>query len=1189
MGKMAEFTQARTYQLLTAACASIAVLGSLVVMVGWWLHIVILTSIVPGLVTMKPNTSACFILAGIALWLLRAPVVNPTALNVAEKWAARFFAAVIIIVGAITYGERIFGWNAGIDELLFHQTLLATQVPRPGLMAAATAMAFVLLGITLLLLDRETPGRHRPAQWLALAVVLVGFISSLGYLYGVKLLFGVAGYSAVAIHTAVVFMLLGLGILSARPDSGLMAVLTSDRLGGLMARRLLPFLLLSPVIIGWLRLRGEHAGLYHPAFGSAIFTSGYVVVLASVVWFCASWMNSADLARRRAEDRDEELAAIVDSSSDAIVGKTLDGTITSWNRGAERIYGYKAEEVLGRNISIVVPATHAEEMPHILTELRKGFPIERFTTVRRRKDKVLIHVSLTISPVHDREGRVVGASEVVRDITQQKQAEERLSQSQAQLKGIIDSAMDAVITVDQQQHVLMFNRSAEKMFGYHAEEVVGLPLERLIPQRFRSGHGDHIKNFGKTGTTSRAMGTLGALSGLHKDGKEFPIEASISQVEIDGNRFFTAIVRDVTERVRSDRALREQASVLDLTQVLVRDMDDRIVLWNRGAEKLYGFTLEESLGRISHDLLKTQFPEPLQAIHEKLLSAGEWEGELTHSKRDGSQIAVASVWTLERHSNGQPWRILETSTDITGRKRAEDAVQLAQARLLSALEGGRMGTWVWDIGKNKIDWDDALTAVFGRSAAEMADGSLDPFLAWVHPQDRERVQAEIESILQAGTNYDSEYRLFHPDKSMVWITSRGRVERDAQGHAFRMTGICVDITDRKKMEEQLLQSQKMESLGTLAGGIAHDFNNILLAIGGNASLAIEEVPADHPAQQSLSEIAKAGARASSLVRQILAFSRRQTPDRKRIDVRAVVEEALALLRATLPTRIDIRAHFAVDLPAIMGDSTQLHQVIMNLCTNAARAMGEQPGLLEVNAKPFNVTQEFAMSVARLREGEYVRISVSDNGCGMDTATAERIFDPFFTTQPPGQGTGLGLSVVHGIMKDHDGSIAVYSELGKGTIFHLYFPATAAPASKPIIPVAPPRGHGEHLLYVDDEDALVMLASRSLSRLGYRVTGHTNPAEAVQAFRENPAQFAAVITDLSMPGMSGAELARAILAIRPDVPVVMTSGYIRPEDELEARQIGVREVILKPDTIEELAKALHRVFAGVTTPSAPRSS
>jgi PAS domain S-box-containing protein len=658
---------------------------------------------------------------------------------------------------------------------------------------------------------------------------------------------------------------------------------------------------------------------------------------------------------------------------------------------------------------------------------------------------------------------------------------------------------------------------------------------------------------------------------------------------VDGNKFFTAIVRDVTERIRSDRALREQASVLDLTQVLVRDMDDRIVLWNRGAEKLYGFTLEESLGRISHELFKTEFPEPLQAIYEKLMDTGEWEGELTHSKRDGSQIVVASVWTLERHSNGQPWRILEANTDITARKRAEDAVQLAQARLLSALEGGRMGTWVWDIGKNKIDWDDALTVVFGRTAAEMAGGSLEPFLSWVHPQDRERVQAEIETILQNGTNYDSEYRLFRPDKTLVWIASRGRVERDTEGRAFRMTGICVNVTDRKKMEEQLLQSQKMESLGTLAGGIAHDFNNILLAIGGNASLAIEEVPADHPAQQSLSEIAKAGARASSLVRQILAFSRRQTPDRKRIDVRAVVEEALALLRATLPTRIDIRAHFAVDLPAIMGDSTQLHQVIMNLCTNAARAMGEQPGLLEVNAKPFNVTQEFAMSVARLREGEYVRISVSDNGCGMDTATAERIFDPFFTTQPPGQGTGLGLSVVHGIMKDHDGSIAVYSELGKGTIFHLYFPAAAAPVSKPAAPVAPPHGHGEHLLYVDDEEALVMLASRSLSRLGYRVTGRTNPAEAVQAFRENPAQFAAVITDLSMPGMSGAELARAILAIRPDVPVVMTSGYIRPEDELEARQIGVREVILKPDTIEELAKALHRVFAGVTTPSAPRLS
>jgi PAS domain S-box-containing protein len=476
-----------------------------------------------------------------------------------------------------------------------------------------------------------------------------------------------------------------------------------------------------------------------------------------------------------------------------------------------------------------------------------------------------------------------------------------------------------------------------------------------------------------------------------------------------------------------------------------------------------------------------------------------------------------------------------------------------------------------------------MSALFGRSPEELASGSVEPFYSWVHAQDSERARADVERALREGAHYDSEYRLYRPDKSLVWITSRGRVERDAQGKAFRMTGVCVDVTDRKKMEEQLLQSQKMESLGTLAGGIAHDFNNILLAIGGNTRMAIDDLPVDHPIQQSLAEIAKAGARASSLVRQILAFSRRQTPDRKRIALQPVIEEALALLRATLPARIEIRSGFPADLPAIAADSTQLHQVIMNLCTNAARAMGEQGGVLEVTAKPFQVSGEFIADLAKLRQGNYVRLSVSDTGCGMDAATKERIFDPFFTTQAPGQGTGLGLSVVHGIMKDHEGSITVYSEPGKGTIFRLYFPAGPPTVEKTLAAAAPAQGSGKHLLYVDDEESLVLLATRSLGRMGYRVTGHTDPARALQVFRENPMQFGAVITDLSMPGMSGTELARHMLAIRPDIPLVMTSGYIRPEDEAEARQIGVRELVLKPDSIEDLAKALHRVFNSATAP------
>jgi PAS domain S-box-containing protein len=1180
MGKMSEAVLLRNYRIFSAFSAASAVVAGILVMVGWWLHIPLLTSIVPGLATMKPNSALGFLLSGTALWLLGQKSGAIVLSKRVEVVGARICAALVVAIGAASACERLFGWELGIDELLFRRTLLATNLPNPGLMAQATAVAFIFLGTAILLLEWETRRKRRPAQALALITMVIATIAIFGYIYGVRV-FGVSAYATIAIHTAALFLLLGAGILSSHPDRGITAALTSDGLGGLMARRLLPLVLTLPVLIGWIRLQGQHAGLYGTEFGLALFTASNVIIIAAALWTSAVWLNRTDLARRQAEERDEQLAAIVHSSSEAMVGKTLDGTITSWNNSAQRLYGYSEEEAIGQNVSILSPNGDSAENSVKLDDIRKGLPIENFETMRRRKDKVLIHVSLTISPVRDREGNVIAASTVARDITARKQAEERLRQSQTQLKGIIDSAMDAVITVDQDQRVMMFNAAAEKMFGYPAKEIVGRQLANLIPQNLRGGHAEHIRNFGETGTTNRTMGAAGTLKALRKDGTEFPIEASISQVKIGGEKLFTAIVRDVTERVRAERALREQASILDLTQVLVRDMDDRIVLWNRGAEKLYGYTLEEALGRSSHGLLRTEFPEPLNIIQERLMRTGEWEGELVHRKRDGSRIVVASVWTLERHLNGQPWRILEANTDITARKRAEEAVKLAQARLLSALEGGRMGTWVWDINKNTVDWDDAMGVLFGRSPSEMTGGSIEPFFSWLHPQDRERTRTAIEKALREGTNHDSEYRIHRPDGSLIWITSRGKVERDAQGNAFRMTGISVDVTDRKKMEEQLLQSQKMESLGTLAGGIAHDFNNILLAIGGNASMAIEDLAKDHPVQQSLQEIAKAGARASSLVRQILAFSRRQAPDRKRITVQPVVEEAIGMLRATLPARVEIRSNCAPDLPAIAADSTQLHQVIMNLCTNAARAMGEQGGILEVSAKPFKITVDLVAQLARVHEGNYVRLSVSDNGCGMEPAIVERIFDPFFTTQSPGQGTGLGLSVVHGIMKDHDGSISVYSEPGKGSIFHLYFPADGAATEKAREVAAPPRGNGEHLLYVDDEEALVVLATRSLGRLGYQITGHTDPVLALQAFRENPECFAAVVTDLSMPTMSGAELAHQVLAIRPDIPVVMTSGYIRPEDELEARRLGVRELILKPDTIEELAKALHRVFSGVT--------
>jgi len=347
---------------------------------------------------------------------------------------------------------------------------------------------------------------------------------------------------------------------------------------------------------------------------------------------------------------------------------------------------------------------------------------------------------------------------------------------------------------------------------------------------------------------------------------------------------------------------------------------------------------------------------------------------------------------------------------------------------------------------------------------------------------------------------------------------------------------------RRKLEEQLQQARKMEAIGTLAGGIAHDFNNILAVIIPYSHLAFEELEGHPESQEYLRQILTAADRAKNLVQQILAFSRRQRQERQVIDLQPVVAEALKLLRSALPSTIEIVQRLN-PTPPVLADSTQIHQVVMNLCTNAEHAMRGRPGRLEIALEPKLVDEAFANQNPDLHQGQYARLSVHDNGCGMPGELLNRIFEPFFTTKEPGQGTGLGLSVVHGIIKSHDGVILVQSQLGQGTEFQIYLPVqgkkTTAPAqeSKP----APP-GSGQHILLVDDEPPICNVLSQTLSRAGYLVTACSDPQEALKEFLARPAEFDLLFTDLTMPRMTGVELAKRVFEIRPDLPVVLTTGF-----------------------------------------------
>ena len=393
-----------------------------------------------------------------------------------------------------------------------------------------------------------------------------------------------------------------------------------------------------------------------------------------------------------------------------------------------------------------------------------------------------------------------------------------------------------------------------------------------------------------------------------------------------------------------------------------------------------------------------------------------------------------------------------------------------------------------------------------------------------------------------------------------------------------------DITERRQAEEERLrllaslqQSEKIESIGTLAGGIAHDFNNILGIILGNAELAMDDIPEWNPARHNLDEARRACLRAKEVVGQILSFSRKSVVEQKPINLVPVVKESLKFLRASIPASVDIRENFSNDIDNILGDSAQIQQIVINLCTNASHAMENEGGILEIALENTEIDEDTVSRHSDLNPGSYVHLRVTDTGDGINPEVIARIFDPYFTTKDVGKGTGLGLSVVHGIVNSHNGRITVESKTGKGTTFNILFPAVEKQ-----IPEKPkkldelPTGN-ETILFVDDEESMVNLNQQRLERLGYKVTGKTDPSEALEFFRSDPNQFDLVITDMTMPRMTGDKLTQEILKIRPDMPIILCTGYSNRISEERAQKLGIRKYIEKPIEMETLAKSVREVL------------
>ena len=527
-----------------------------------------------------------------------------------------------------------------------------------------------------------------------------------------------------------------------------------------------------------------------------------------------------------------------------------------------------------------------------------------------------------------------------------------------------------------------------------------------------------------------------------------------------------------------------------------------------------------------------------------------------------------------RDSKGMLIGAVETLEDTTDRKQSEDALLESEELFRALSENAPDIIYTMNLLGAITYVNPSWKRILGHDEEEILGRY---FIDFAMEEDKRTYRKLFKSIRdeeKSVNNYigvmltkDGKERLFNMNSAF---------NRDSEGRILGVVGSMKDVTEMRDIEKKLSQSEKMEAIGTLAGGIAHDFNNILAAILGYTQLGID-APDEERRKRYLKQVLKSGERAKNLTRQILAFSRQDEQERSPVDMEGIVKEAMNLLRSLLPATIEIRQEIEFKPTIVLSNSFQIHQVLMNLCTNAAHAMRDKEGVLDVRLDHVQLPAREHPMMVDLQPGSYIRLIVRDTGHGIDPGIIDRIFDPFFTTKKMGEGTGLGLSIAYGIVKSHGGTINVQSTLGKGSTFSVYFPHLEVEIEKKSEKPQPIHGGGERVLFVDDEPFLTEIGKEGLSALGYEVTVRTSSIEALNAFRTQPRKFDLVITDMTMPNMTGVQLANEMLKVRPDIPIILCTGYSEMIDEKTSKKFGIRAFLMKPVLLEEIARTIRKVL------------
>jgi PAS domain S-box-containing protein len=850
-----------------------------------------------------------------------------------------------------------------------------------------------------------------------------------------------------------------------------------------------------------------------------------------------------------------------------------EGRVVRINKTELQMLGYSAGELLGQ----FVWTYSAEEEISRQAALAKlaGAPSPlTFERRFRRKDGSIFPVLVNDRILRREDGTLIGIRTAIQDITARKQAEEALRESQEQFQDLFENAPVGFHEINTEGRLARINKTELGMLGYSAEELTGQFAWQISAEEEATREVVLAKLAGAPTpmTLEREF--------RRKDGTIFPVLITDRILKrADGTIIGTrTAIQDITERKQAEEALRESEQKFSkmfhaspIAILLTTIKEGRFLDANEECLRMLGRTREEVIGHTVFEFDAWVDPEQRAVIIAKLKEHGTVHNlEMEFRSRSG-QVCHA-LGSVEELVVGGESCLLGLGLDITERKRAE----VANARLVTAVEQVADTVVITDITGAILYANPAFEKTTGYTRQETL-GQNSRFLKSGR-QDAGFYRQMWETLDRGGTwsghfiNKRKDGTEFEEDATISPI-------RDKQGTIINYVAVKHDVTHELQLEAQFRQAQKMEAIGQLAGGIAHDFNNILTAMFGYGYLLQQDLAQNPSSLENITEILKAAKRAQDLVQQILTFSRQRENRRQVVPLKAIIEEAMKFLRASLPVNIKIEMHLADGAPAVLADPTQIYQVTMNLATNALHAMEGQPGRLTVSLDSFQPDAEFIRTHPQFRCSSYARMMVADTGQGMDAKTLERIFEPFFTTKAVGKGTGLGLAVVHGVVQSHHGIITVESQPGQGTTFSLYFPAHAPGAAvngaknSNAVP-----GHGERILLVDDETSLTTLFQRLLTSLNYQATICNLPREAADLFRHDPDQFDLVITDLTMPEMNGLELAHEIHALRPHLPVILLSGFSAAFTHETLREAGIHKLLNKPVSLSVLAETLHTILA-----------